>query len=335
MSSFNCKFCKSVFEEKEMLETHEVLHCHECFKWFSKLIHLKEHEKSHASTSLRCYSGEEVMEISNLKHFKCVKRAFKDRIITYLYENQKEEILHPQEFFNGTLGDLLNLLNGSLKKHIALKYNLELECEYIQIKNEDIYIRSITHRTKMEFLTLSDDVEHSLKSQCFNICTKMSEYQERDSGWSLLKIKLLEININKSSFIRGSKYIPTPQWIRKKHGVFNIQNDDDYCFKWSIIASFLGSNQNLLKEINIFEEKMQIKDSVINFERLEFPLKLKDIKIFEEMNSNISVNVFGCEGSQIVGPYYLTNEVKDHHINLLLLTDEEWSHYVLITDISR
>lgn len=325
---FQCKFCKSVFAEKEMLKGHEVLHCIECGKWFSNRKHLQEHERSHASVSNLNNN------FNNLNNFKC-RRAFKGRIETYFYENKQEDILQPKEFFELVNGGLVCIINNSIKNYTTFKYNMELQCEYIKIRDEDIELTSITHRSKMSLFTLSDHVEESLKLHYDKIINKMSEFQERDSGWSLIRIKKLEVNINMASFIRGSKYIPLPQWLIKKQACFNILNDDDYCFKWSVIASFSRNKLKIMNNINIAENCIQVEDQLINFEGLEFPLKLKDISKFEKNNTNISINVFGCEGNNIVGPYYLTNGVKEHHVNLLLLSDEEWFHYVLITDISR
>jgi len=39
----------------------------------------------------------------------------------------------------------------------------------------------------------------------------MSEFQERDGGWSLIKIVHLKVNINKYQLIKGSNYIDFPR----------------------------------------------------------------------------------------------------------------------------
>jgi len=44
----------------------------------------------------------------------------------------------------------------------------------------------------------------------------MSEFQERDSGWSLIEKVYLEVNINKYQLIRGSNYIDLPREIVNK-----------------------------------------------------------------------------------------------------------------------
>ncbi|XP_046811879.1 uncharacterized protein LOC124421113, partial [Lucilia cuprina] len=74
---------------------------------------------------------------------------------------------------------------------------------------------------------------------------------------------------------------------------------------------------------------------ILNFKGLKFPLAVSMIKIFEENNPEISVNVFGLEGDHVVGPFYFTQNEKNIHINLLLLEKDERFHYVWIKSISR
>ncbi len=64
---------------------------------------------------------------------------------------------------------------------------------------------------------------------------------------------------------------------------------------------------------------------------------LDDIKKFEELNSNISINVFGLaeDNVTLIGPYYLTNTERPCHANLLLLSNEESFHFTWIKNLSR
>ncbi|XP_058980814.1 uncharacterized protein LOC131803471 [Musca domestica] len=64
-------------------------------------------------------------------------------------------------------------------------------------------------------------------------------------------------------------------------------------------------------------------------------MAIQNIKDFEANNEDISINVFGYDGNQIVGPYYLTPKRRNHHINLMLLHEGDKFHYILIMDMSR
>ena len=47
----------------------------------------------------------------------------------------------------------------------------------------------------------------------------------------------LDINFHQLNLARGSSYLPLPERIAKKKAVINPQNEDQECFKWSIITA--------------------------------------------------------------------------------------------------
>ena len=72
------------------------------------------------------------------------------------------------------------------------------------------------------------------------------------------------------------------------------------------------------------------------------PMALKDIPRFERMN-NISVSVYGYNEGQedeekekgFVYPLLVAQELKERHVNLLLISNENTSHYCLIKNFSH
>ena len=72
------------------------------------------------------------------------------------------------------------------------------------------------------------------------------------------------------------------------------------------------------------------------------PMSLKSVPLFESKNK-ISVNIFIAERKRI-SPIHLTENEREHHVNLLLLTDSAFPgkrsvdnihHFVLIKNLSR
>lgn len=69
----------------------------------------------------------------------------------------------------------------------------------------------------------------------------------------------------------------------------------------------------------------------MDYDGIEFPVSDKDYSKVEAQNS-INVNVIGYEGKQ----FYLIYASKAHNkdeLNLLLITEDEKKHYVLIKDV--
>ena len=66
---------------------------------------------------------------------------------------------------------------------------------------------------------------------------------------------------------------------------------------------------------------------------MDFPVSLKDYHKIEEQN-NININVFGNENKQFY-PIYVSKQQNEDILNLLLITEDENKHYVLIKDFNR
>jgi len=56
------------------------------------------------------------------------------------------------------------------------------------------------------------------------------------SGWVLEEILGVDLQVAAYDGIGGSSYIPTPLRIVGKRAIVNVQNKDDRCFEWTILA---------------------------------------------------------------------------------------------------
>jgi len=92
----------------------------------------------------------------------------------------------------------------------------------------------------------TENLNEIIKNLNDYIKSEICEFQERDSGWSLIEIVHLEVNINKYQLIKGSNYIDMPREIVNRKACINVQNRDEYCFKWALISAFvkLPDNKN-------------------------------------------------------------------------------------------
>ena len=163
---------------------------------------------------------------------KCINSMFNNRIETYVLENDEPKDLIIEHFFEKHLNELTELLQKSIEKHESIKFNFELFCKYIQIKENIEEFAILSHQTLMtEAFMENSNVGDIIKEKFSKLIEKMNTFQERDSGWSLSEIIHLEVNINKYQPIRGSLYIPLPKIIADKKACINIVNNGVYCFK--------------------------------------------------------------------------------------------------------
>ena len=103
----------------------------------------------------------------------------------------------------------------------------------------------------------------------------------------------LHVNFHQLNLTRGSSYLPLPDWLARKKAIVNPHNDDEECFKWSVIAAEKVGMKDTQRVSNL----RKFMDNY-DWSGLEFPVSIKDIGKFETRN-NISVNVLAVEGRDI------------------------------------
>ena len=73
--------------------------------------------------------------------------------------------------------------------------------------------------------------------------------------------------------------------------------------------------------------------SDLDYEDIKFPVSKKDYCIIERQN-NIYINVF-CYENGLIYPAYVSDQKFVDSMDLLLISDENKSHYVYIKDFNR
>ena len=93
----------------------------------------------------------------------------------------------------------------------------------------------------------------------------------------------------------------------------NIKNNDQKCFLWCHVRHI-----NPLKEHpeRILKINKGIACNLLNYDKIEFPVKEKDFKKIEIQN-NICINVFGYE-NELIFPVYVADQKFENSIDLLL-----------------
>ena len=124
--------------------------------------------------------------------------------------------------------------------------------------------------------------------------------------------------------IRASSYCKLPKPFCNSKSIVNIQNKDNYCFLWSILAHKYKVDthrERVTHYENHFHE--------LNQGDILFPMKIKDKPIFERL-INLNKNVFEISANdKSLSPKYVNKNYYDEQIDLLLYEN----HYCLITSL--
>ena len=137
----------------------------------------------------------------------------------------------------------------------------------------------------------------------------------------------LDVDFHQLNLMRGSSYLPLPDWLARKKAIVNPHKDDEECFKWSVIAAEKVGMKDPQRVSNLkkFQDNYDWSGS-------EFPVSIKDIGKFETRN-DISVNVLAVEGRDIY--IHRKGRRAGPEINLLMVSEDGIRHYTAIRSLSR
>ena len=242
--------------------------------------------------------------------------------------------LTPLQYF----AEIVSQLKEFLRNHRNIKVRTILICEMekqiiekskgkskISFDQDKAYFQSETH-INLE----KTDVKVILSRMLREIMINFADYQKNGSGWYFKEVIRLEIHIVDYKPIKGSSYIPLPDFLmRKKAIIINIKNKDDKCFLWSVLR-YLHPKQIHGERLTDLKEY----ENDLNFKGIEFPVK--DIQKFENQNPNLpGINVFSINDNNKIYSLRLNQKDVKKSIDLFLFSKDENQHYSLIKNFSR
>ena len=156
------------------------------------------------------------------------------------------------------------------------------------------------------------------------ILYRIDAWINKGSGWIIESIESQYINISTYRPLVGSSYIDLPIELKHpKKGLINIKNNDQV-FLWCHVRHINPLKEHPERIKNIDRELA----SNLNYDEIKFPVEGKDFEKIEVQN-NICVNVFGYE-NELIFPIYVSDQTFKSSIDLLLLINDDKSHYVYI-----
>ena len=234
---------------------------------------------------------------------------------------------------------IVTQLKDFLRNHRNIKVRMLLICEMeqqitekskekskINFSQDKTYFQSETH-INLE----KTDVKAILSPMLREIMEKLAGYQRNGSGWYFKEVIGFEIHTVVYKPIKGSSYIPLPDFLFRKKAIINMENKDDKCFLWCVLR-YLHPKQWHEERVADLREY----ENELNFKGIEFPFKVKDITKFENQNPNLpGINVFSINDNNKIYPLRLNQKDAKKSIDLFLFSKDENQHYSLIKKLFK
>ena len=240
--------------------------------------------------------------------------------------NNRDPLIQMQNTRKGAERQVTTLLN-EMK---GLKYVETLKVTFEKISADVIVEKSAYFNSTSQTIINNTEINEALQMSKQNLLNQISRWISEGSGWTIKSVDSHYLNIAKYEPMKGSSYIRLPSELRNSaKGLINIKNEDNECFRWCHIRHLNPQDKNP-QRIKKTDKQYVGK---LDYSNIELPVGVKHYNKIEKQNS-ININVFGYENKQPY-PIYVSKEKYEDHMELLLVTEKENKHYVLINDFNR
>ena len=210
-------------------------------------------------------------------------------------------------------------INDLLNKNYFPRYKFQLSylAKFSKIVNgeENVFHKWVKSDFNYNHTQTAFGTQHNTLMQ------KLDDEQLEGSGFVLNGIVNVILEIYKVNDIQASSWVELPEKYKNNKSIINIKNDDQFCFLWCILAHLfpVEDHKNRTSSYSMHTNKLI-------FNGLEFPMKIKDIPKFENLN-NLNVNVFELTKT-VLTPIHINKNYLQSQIDFLLFEN----HYCLITN---
>ena len=220
-----------------------------------------------------------------------MKQAFGGAYRSYRVNGRSK--INVDTFFSRIGKELIELIKRELKARTSARIQTTAWIRFVRDDEDGQERVELAFNSLMTSVYRGSETDQIVDRMIANMKFQTENPALLNSRFVFDEFLYLDFNFHQLNLMRGSPYLPLPDWLARKKTIVNPQNDDEECFKWSVIAA----------------ENVEMKDPqrVSNFRKftdnydwsgLEFPVSIKDIGKFETKN-NISVNILAVEGRGI------------------------------------
>ena len=331
-----CEICSKVFSNKRNLTFHKQLYhsnvkklypCGLCKKFFSGIIELDNHRNSEH-------------KISNDFYVKSTAFRGTCQVFRLDIPDDQQVINSALEFAYPHVLELIKRRRADLNViRCCFILGIEFEKDYKNSLfdiNRDEHRLFMNFRSKNEKILFSSNYEEVISEMLFNLEKNATNFQTNGSDWSVHRIIYLDVSIGKCLDLTGYcglHVLKNPREngsnIQEREVVIDkLRNDEEEeeenshgkCFYFALASYFLPEAKSI-SELETFINEQFIQN-------LEIPVRVSQIKKFEEQNKHLSIKVnviFKNEYEEIFPVYISKILAPAHHTVNLLLYYTEWT----------
>ena len=334
----------------EIMDQNNMKRCEDCnidFHRASYSRHLKTkiHLEKREIKPRKIIDKDNIKETNkNIKRNNKIEYNFTDNLLNIAYDITVDRYLKIDLISQititskfDTLGKEMSYFNKIFKElsHIYAKfinqYKFKYQLSFMVLFNkfeEDGDIRKEAEMS-INFYMINNLTESEIDNvnTQWELESRIQNLEIKESGWVFQGVNSMTISYYKTGIMDGSSYVKIP--LRSSAKV-NFENDDKYCFLWSILSKLHPCKNGNPNRVSNSEPYF----NDLNIEGFDFTngFKCSDMYRFEKLNK-LSINIYELnfeQGKHKLIPIEISKNESDKIIDLLNYKN----HYVLIKKIN-
>ena len=176
-------------------------------------------------------------------------------------------------FFNRIVKRLIELIEQELKTRTSARIQTTAWIRFIHDDEEGQERVELAFNSLMTSVYRGSETDQIVDRMTANMKLQKENPALLNSRFVFDEFLYLDVNFRQLNLTRGSSYLPLPDWLARKKAIVNPHNNDEECFKWSVIAA---EKVGGMKDPQRVSNLRKFKDNY-NWSGLEFPVSIKDI----------------------------------------------------------
>ena len=233
-------------------------------------------------------------------------------------------------FLREAKAGIINILDSNR----GIKAILYFNC--VMMREADTVLGMIKERfafhSAIKLILENTDVEEVYNEMVDEIEEAIQKAENAEgSGWVLTVIESIKLHTAEWNPLNAGSYMELPEYLKNKKAITNMKNQDNKCFMWCVLRALNPKNNHPER----VDKDLISKQDTLNMEGIKYPVSFRDIDRFESLNPNISITVLGYNKDERIYPLKISKYTGcENDIVLLLIKDEENSHYCLVNNMS-
>ena len=102
------------------------------------------------------------------------------------------------------------------------------------------------------------DLDEIVNEMIANMKEQIENLALLNSRFVFDEVLFTNVDFHKLNLMRGSSYLPLPNWLTRKKAIVNPKNEGQECFKWAVIAASrweeINNNPERISKLKRFEK---------------------------------------------------------------------------------